>query len=264
MFIDLDSHLSHVRVQGNPGRRAIVMLHSLGTSGAIWDPQADALAGEFHVIRPDFRGHGYSELGTDPVTIDLLADDIATTVATLGLPPFVLAGISIGGLVAQKVAARLGNSLRALVLLDSSIASLNPQMWIERARQVRENGLAASADKITKPWSSKAGQGSADARGLRQILLQTSDEAYARGCDALAVADCRSAAAAIAVPTLVAVGAEDLATPLSASEELASAIPGARLKVIDNAGHIPLLEQAAIVTALLRDMLGSAPHSREE
>lgn len=258
MFIDLQSHVAYVRTAGSPAAPPVVLLHSLGTSSAVWERQAAVLAESHYVISPDFRGHGYSGQGEQALTIDLLAADIVRIADALKLPTFCLAGISIGGLVAQAVAARLGSRIKALVLLDSSVATLNAQMWIDRAAQVRTAGLGSIADKVVKAWSSAAGQDSVDARGLRQILLSTSDEAYAAGCDALSTADCREAAASIRVPTWVAVGAEDAATPLPAAQALAAAIPAATLTVIPDAGHIPLFEQAAAVNALLAEAFRAA------
>ncbi len=77
MFVNVNGLNVHVRVEGPPGGAALVMLHSLGTSGAVWDAQAAAFAGSFRVIRPDLRGHGLTGCTKGPYSMAMFAADLA-------------------------------------------------------------------------------------------------------------------------------------------------------------------------------------------
>ncbi len=255
MFITTNARNLHVAVHGNETKPALVLLHSLGTCAEVWDAQIKALCRDHYIICPDFRGHGLSELSSEPLTIEALANDIVAVVSALKLSRFHLAGVSIGGMVALKVAGALPTATQSLVVFDSSIVSLSPQMWRDRAAKVREQGLSSIADGVLSRWITPAARETAEGRGLATMLARTPDEAYAGGCDALASADCRPIAARLMMPTVIAVGAQDEATPPSAAKALAEAIPGALYREIAGAAHIPMFEQAPTVTTILREAI---------
>lgn len=255
MFVRNNGQSHHVLVAGDRSRPAIVLLHSLGGSGLIWGPQIADLSADHLVICPDLRGHGLTPPSTVPVTIDLLASDIVGMLDALGIDRFRLAGLSIGGMVAQAVAARCAGRVGGMAIFDSSIASLDPPMWRARADKIRNEGLDSIAKSVLSRWVTPEDMATPETAGLARMLAQTQDEGYAAGCDALAVADCRMGSAALAIPVVVAVGEFDTATPLAASEMLASSIPDARLRIVRGAAHIPTLHQADQVIGILRDML---------
>jgi 3-oxoadipate enol-lactonase len=252
MFVSTNVHTLHVALHGSTANPAIVLLHSLGTCAEVWEAQARALARSHFVICPDFRGHGLSDLSREPLTVEALADDVCAIVAALQLTSFHLAGISIGGMVAQLVAGTTPTAVRTLTLFDTSLVSLNPRMWRDRAAKVRADGLDAIAESVLTRWTTSAARQTPEGRGLAAMLARTPSEGYAAGCDALAVADCRSYAARLTVPTTIAVGAFDEATPPAASKALAEAIAGSVYRVIEGAAHIPLFEQAEAVNGILR------------
>ncbi len=256
MFLQINKHALHVALYGSDHHPALVLLHSLGTSQAVWENQIRAFSQTYFVICPDFRGHGLSEVSRDPVTVEALADDVMAVVEALRVAEFHLAGISIGGLVAQCVAAALQARVRTLTLLDSNIVSLAPQMWRDRATKVRAEGLAAIEEAVVSRWTTPGGRHSDAGRGLAMMFARTPAEGYAAGCDALAVADCRQCAANLTMPVTVAVGEHDEATPPQAGQALAAAIVGARFEIIRGAAHIPLFERSEAVNALLQRAVG--------
>ena len=89
----------------------------------------------------------------------------------------------------------------------------------------------------------------ADVRGYSLMLRQTSADGYIGTCAALRNTDFRSAVSQIKQPTLVSCGADDIATPPELGRELAGLIPGAQFSVIDNAAHLPCVEQPDAVAA---------------
>ncbi|WP_085026415.1 alpha/beta fold hydrolase [Ensifer aridi] len=258
MFLEVDNHVLHAATHGDPSKPAVVLLHSLGTCGTVWDEQAAELAARYFLICPDFRGHGLSEISKRPVSIELLADDIGAITDALGLAVYHLCGISIGGLVAQTVAGKNPEKVKTLTLLDSNLVSLNPSMWRDRARTCREQGLGAIADSVLSRWTTPGFRGTVGGRALATMLARTPDEGYAAGCDALADADCRAHSAKLRMPVTIALGEFDEATPRAASETLAAAVGDVAVKTIPGAAHIPLFEAAAEVNALLAASLAEA------
>jgi 3-oxoadipate enol-lactonase len=255
MFIQSNGQSHHVLVAGDPKRPAVVLLHSLGGNALIWGPQIADLSADHYVICPDLRGHGLTPLSEVPVTIELLAQDVDGILDTLGINKVRIAGLSIGGMVAQVLAATNKRRVDALAIFDSSIASLDPKMWRDRAQKILKDGLTSIAGGVLSRWVTPQWAGLPETAALARMLAQTLDEGYAAGCDALAVADCRVGSGGLAIPVIVAVGEADQATPLAASEMLAATISGAQLRIIKGAAHIPTLHRAGEVTDILRDML---------
>lgn len=255
MFVDLDGFTLHLRASGPQDAPVVLLLHSLGTDHGVWDPQAEALERDHRVLRPDLRGHGLSGVTPGPYSIAGLADDIAGLLERLEVTRAHVAGLSIGGMVAQALAARAPQRVASLVLCDTALAIPPASLWRDRAALVRREGMAAIADAVLARWVTPAAIDTPETRGLKAMLLRTAPEGYAGAAEALAVADLSSSAGALRVPTLVLVGEADLATPLASAQALAGAIPGARLAVIPAASHIPTFEQAAAVNQHLTTFL---------
>src|SRR6185503_21204111 len=104
-FADIRGLATHISVDGPPGAPAILLIHSLGTNLHVWDAQAEALARGFRVVRYDLRGHGLSEAG-GAVTVEELAADALAVLDACGAATAHVAGVSIGGMIAQAIAAR--------------------------------------------------------------------------------------------------------------------------------------------------------------
>lgn len=257
-FVEIRGLATHLAVDGPPGAPALLLLHSLGTNLHVWDAQVAGLAHGFRVVRFDLRGHGLTELGAQPYTIEDLADDALAVLDALGIAVAHVGGVSIGGMIAQAVAARAPARIASLILCDTALALPPPEMWRTRAQTVRAEGVAAIADATLARWVTPAYLSSPGGRGLRTILLRTSAEGYAAAAEVLATADLSHTTRQLRVPALVVVGELDPSTPVAVAEALRDAIPGARLTVIPGAAHIPLVEAAEAVTAAIREFLTPA------
>lgn len=250
-FIDVRGLTTHIAVDGPPGAPAILLVHSLGSSLRLWDAQVASLARGFRVVRFDLRGHGLTDVGQAPCTVEDLADDAIAVLDALGIATAHVAGVSIGGMVAQAVAARAPARVTSLILCDTALALPPPEMWRERAALVRARGIAAIADAVLPRWVSPAYLASPAGRGLRTLLVRTAPEGYAALADALAIADLSRTTPGLRVPALVVVGEFDPSTPVAAAEALRDAIPGAQLAVIPGALHVPMLDHPEAVTAAI-------------
>lgn len=255
MFIQANGRIVHVLVDGPVAAPPLLMLHSLGTSGAVWEPQAAALCGTFRVIRPDFRGHGLSEASAGPFAMADLAADMLAVLDALHIHRADVAGISLGGMVAQAVAHRAPDRVASLMLVDTAMAIPPAQGWLDRAALVRAQGIGAIADAVMARWVTPAFMDMPGAHGLRTMLLRTPAEAYALAAEAIGLADLTASTTALTnIPAMVLVGAEDLATPVASAQALATALD-ATLTVVPNAAHIPTIEAPHHVTAALRAFL---------
>ncbi|MFS3136876.1 3-oxoadipate enol-lactonase [Gluconacetobacter sacchari] len=258
MFVTLSDLNVNVRLDGPPGAPALLLLHSLGTSSDIWDGLVGALSGGFRIIRPDMRGHGLTGVTPGPYTIEGLAADACAVLDALGVEAAHVAGVSIGGLIAQAMALHAPARVRSLVLIDTAPVFPTEASWRERAALVRATGLAGMADAVMGRWITPAGLDTPAARGLRQIFLRTDPEGYAAACEALAACDLSARIGTIAVPTLVVVGEDDPSTPVATARALADSVPSSRLVILPQASHIPTVEQPDAVAAALLDAFSPA------
>jgi 3-oxoadipate enol-lactonase len=255
VFLRPDDLTMHVRLDGPPGAPALVMLHSLGTDLNVWEPQANALSSRFRVIRPDLRGHGLTGVTPGPYTIAGMARDVLALMDALGVKQAAVAGLSIGGMIAQSLAAQAPDRVSTLILCDTALAIPPASSWHDRAAIVRLGGTDTLEDAIVSRWVTPAFLQTPEAQGLRAMLRRTSWEGYAAAAEAIAAADLTAETKTLRAPTLVLVGEHDASTPVSSAEALRDAIPGAHLHVIPGTAHIPTIERPEAVTEAIRHFL---------
>src|SRR5262245_42076689 len=120
-FIRAGDLVVHYDLAGPPGRPTVMFANSLGTSFHIWDPQVAALADRFCILRYDMRGHGLTETGAaDAYSIGRLADDALALLDALKIGSVHFCGLSIGGMVGQRLAAAAPDRVASLVLCDTA------------------------------------------------------------------------------------------------------------------------------------------------
>ena len=254
MFLRAGSITMHVRIDGPEAAEPLVLLHSLGTSGAVWEAQAAALAGPFRVIRPDLRGHGLSGVTPGPYTIQGMAADVLAVLDALGVQQAHVAGLSIGGLIAQAMAHAAPGRVSSLVLVDTALAIPPAQGWTDRAVAVRAHGLAPLVDGVMARWVTPEFRAEPGAHGLETMLLRTDPEGYAAAAEAIATADLTAATQALTMPALVLVGEHDVSTPPAMAQALADALR-APMIVLPGAAHIPTVQVPDQVTEAMRRFL---------
>ena len=255
--LDVDDVRLHVRTDGDPARPCIVLSNSLGTDLSMWDPQAAVLARDFYVLRYDTRGHGLSERGTAPATLDRLGRDVVGLLDALAIPRAHFCGISMGGMTGQWLGIHAPHRLAKLVLANTAARIGTPDGWNARAAQVRAGGMDGVADGAAARWFTPAFIARAPHVVARMIarLREQDAEGYAACCDALADADLRAAAGTFAAPTLVIAGAADPVTTVADAEWLRDRIPGAKLVEVA-ASHLSSIEADMQFTGALAAFLG--------
>ena len=245
----------YYRAEGPDDAPAIVLSSSLGTTHELWDAQAAELAKSFRVLRYDHRGHGRSDVPPGPYTVEQLATDVIELLDRLGLASVTFCGLSLGGAVGMWLASRAPERVERLVLCATSARFADPAFWLDRARTVRDQGVAPLAGVVLERWFTpwfRATQPQTVDR-FRRLLVSTPREGYAACCDALADWDFRDDLRTIAAPTVVVVGEDDASTPPEHAELIARGVPGARLELLGAAAHLVNVEQAQAVVRVIAE-----------
>ena len=240
-------------VDGPEGAPTVVLSNSLGSTSAMWDPQLPAFAARFRVVRYDHRGHGASPVPPAPYELGDLGADAIALLDRLGLERVHWCGLSLGGMVGMWMAINAPDRIDRLVLCCTSAKLGPPEMWADRAKTVRAQGVDAVADAGIERWLSPGfvEREPQTAARIRAMLAATPDEGYAACCGVIERMDQVSRLGAIRAPTLVIAGEDDPATPPEHGELIASSIRGARFEVVPDARHLATVEQPEAMTSLI-------------
>ena len=235
----------------------LVLLHSLLTDPRSFSAIVPALSRSRRVTLLGLPGFGRSAPAGP--SIEDSADRVASLLGSLGGTPDVL-GNGYGGFVALALAARHGEKIGKLVLVDTGAAfpEAGRAPFRAMAEAVGKGGMAAVVDAAVRrifpdDWLAAHPQAGAE---RREVLLRMNVASFAAACRALAKVDLRPELPRIQNPTLVVVGSLDAATPPPLSRELASGIPGAQLVELPGCGHCPPLQQPAQLVAAVAPFLG--------
>lgn len=235
----------------------VVMIHGLGGTSNMFQPQIPALTG-YRVVRVDLPGSGRSPRPIDPLTIETMCEALARTMEGLGVTRAHFVGHSMGTIVCQLLASLKPEMVTSLTLFGALAEPSDGtrQALGNRAKLARSGGIADIADQIV------ANALSAHTREtlptavafVRESITRQDPESYARNCEALAKAtavDTRR----ISAPTLLVTGDADTVNPQSVAQTLADKIKGAVFSSIDRCGHWATVENPRECNRLLADFL---------
>jgi 2-succinyl-6-hydroxy-2,4-cyclohexadiene-1-carboxylate synthase len=254
-----------VRVRG--AGRPLLLLHGFTGRGTSWGAHAGALARQRRVIVSDLPGHGRSGTAEPArMTVERTADDLAAILRRLDATPADVIGYSLGARIALRLAVAHPDVVARLVLESPSAGIEDPA---ERAaRRAADEALAARIERdgieaFVAEWerrpvfASHAALPPARAARIRAIRLRNAPAGLAaslRGAGQGAMAPLHDRLTAIDRPTLVISGARD-DSGRPRAELVAAGIPGARLAVVEGAGHSPHDEQPLAFRRLALDFL---------
>lgn len=246
----------HYTVEGQGP--VIVLSHALGCDLHMWDEVAPLLNPHYTVVRYDHRGHGQSPASASDFTMQDLAQDAADLIATLDCGPVHFAGVSMGGMTAQALAALHPETVRSITIANSAAHydAAAQQGWQARIDTVLAHGVASIADGALQRWFSPEFMARSPERmaAMRATLAALAPQPYAQACRAVAGITLDSSNPGIRCPALVIAGTLDAATPLAMSQAIADQIPGAQLATIE-AAHISCVEQPARFAQLLEQFI---------
>lgn len=252
-FVSLNGSMHHFRYRGGDGI-PVVFLNSLGTDLRIWDGVIEALGADGPLLLMDKRGHGLS--AETPITMEALVRDVAALMDHHGLSGAVIAGVSVGGMIAQGLAAVRPDLVRGLILCCTAAQIGEAASWNARISAVEKDGLDSIADAVMERWFSEGygAENPAGFAGYRNMLTRTPAKGYTGVCAALRDTDLTESTAALSLPTHCIAGENDLATPPDLVRALAAGIAGATFESIANCGHLPCIEHPDIVAGSIDAM----------
>lgn len=255
---DLEDVALHYSDEGDPDGAPVVFANALGCDLRLWDEVVPLLPEGVRVIRYDKRGHGLSSCPEGPYTMGALVRDAERLLEFLGVTPCVFVGLSIGGMIAQGLAVKRPDLLRALVLSNTAVRIGTREIWQERMNAVRADGIETLADATMARWFTRPFRESPDCQLWRNMLTRQPVEGYLGCCAAISGTDFCTPTSGLNLPTLAIAGSEDGSTPPDLVRETAGLIRGARFHLIRGAGHLPCVEKpgayAEVVNAFLTEI----------
>lgn len=255
--------LAYSEVTPEHPRGTVMFLPWLGGSRLGWESVVQDIGRDYRALAPDHRDTGDSEPFTDPYLLADLADDAAAFLRALNAAPAVVVGLSMGGMVAQHLALRHPELVRALVLVSTTPGGADGTAATERGRAALflpaelEAGERArqAMTLMTAPGFTDRRPDTLDLAERNARRHPMSTDSYKRQFRAIRSHDTTAELPALRVPTLILHGDIDDLIPLPNARQLAAGLPGARLKVYGNTGHMPHLEQPEAFLADLRGFL---------
>jgi 3-oxoadipate enol-lactonase len=242
----------------------LLLIMGLGASHDTWIAQREAFARAYHVIEFDNRGAGRSACPPPPWTVPDMAADAVGVLDGIGVARAHILGVSMGGMIAQELAIRHPERVDRLILA-ASFARPDPvrRAFLLHRRWARLQGADARAESVANlawllsPRTLGDPTRTAEIVSLFGAMPFMEADAYARQIDAILDHTTLDRLNGVRAPTLVVAAAEDVLTPVLLSEEIAAAIPGARLEVLPRGGHGMLVEYADDFNRVVLDWLAS-------
>jgi pimeloyl-ACP methyl ester carboxylesterase len=249
----------------------LVLLHAFPLDHSMWAFQ-EPLAEQVRLVVPDLRGFGGSDEAV-PESIAALADDVVALLDAVHVAgPAVICGISMGGYVAQHVAARHPDRVAAVILVATKLEADSAEARAGRtdlAAKVGRLGLGILADAmiprlLADSAEARRAPGRADVESLlRRTILAQRVETVQTALAALgARPDMTEPLRQLRAPALLVAGAEDAITPPECLQAAEAIIPRAKLLIVPAAGHMVPLEQPAVFNAAVLEFLRELPEGR--
>jgi 3-oxoadipate enol-lactonase len=244
---------------GPRGGDPVILIHPAGLDLTYWSAQIEALSVHHDVIAFDLPGHGRTPGVPQDWTIAKAAEFLEQVALSTGSDRVRLVGLSVGGIIAQKLAITRPELVSALVLIDTAAAFTDEGRagMRKRAAAARSGGMAAVLDSTLERWfmpRTIARRPDLIERVTRTLLA---DDPAIHGAmwDMISALDLVSELHRVDCPTLIVVGEHDPSSPPAAARIMRGHIRGARMHVVDGASHMAPLERPVIVNELLLEFL---------
>ncbi len=248
---------------GSTGQ-TIVMSHGLLWSSGMFEGQIEHLRDRYRIVAWDHRGQGRSdEHGGRVVGMELCTDDALALFDRMGLGPVHFLGLSMGGFVGMRIAARWPDRILSLVLLETT-AGPEPRKNVPKYSALNfvaeRFGLGVVADRVMPIMFSRTTMTSPSRAAMRatwkERLRQNRPSIVRAVRGVIEREGVEHLLGRIAVPTLVVVGDEDVATTPDKARAIVAGVQGAELVVLAGVGHTSTVEDPAAVNAALDAFYG--------
>ena len=219
------------------------MSNSLSTTYHMWDPQLDAFATRYRILRYDQRGHGETEVASGPYSFEQLANDVLALLDALSITRTHFVGLSMGGMTGMTMAVRRAPVLQTLVLCDTASQDPygDPALWQQRFDALRADGsmevlVESALTRFLAPDTVKDRPQLAET--VRAMIRNTSVDGHIACCQAIMELDLTRRLSEIAVPTMIVVGADDQSTTAKMSKTIHRNVAGSELVILKKAAHL--------------------------
>ncbi len=244
--------------QGTP----VVLLHGYPLSSVIWHEQVESLSSEYHVITPDLRGHGQSPAPEGVYDMDLMARDVFALLDSLDVQKAVIMGHSMGGYITLAAHRLAPERFLALGLIGSQAGADSEETRQNRyktAEKVFMDGSSVVANTmITKLFAPGFPMDDPIADQVKNIMLNIRPSGIIGSLKGMAARpDSGPTLPNVNVPVLIITGDKDQIIAPTKAEAMASAIPGATLATVENAGHLMMMEQPQATAMAIRNFLST-------
>jgi 3-oxoadipate enol-lactonase len=259
-IVNHDGIQFNVKVDGKEDGPVIAFSNPLGANLSVWDKVVAALAPTYRLIRHDQRGHGHTSQPTKNTTFPELADDLVAILDHLKAPKVhALIGVSMGGVVVLDFALRHPQRVNKVIYCDAQPASTTEtkSAWDARIAFIKEKGVAALADQTADRWFTESWKKNSanheTFKRTRDMVAATPVQGFIANARAMDDYSYIEAAKGLKIPSLLVCGAED--PPLESMRELEKAIPGGKMVLIDDCGHLPMIEKPEDYIKVLKSFL---------
>lgn len=244
-----DVNGAHIFYEDDGDGPPMLLLHGYPLSGALFSRNRDALTQSYRVITVDHRGYGKSVTPGTPDTISVYAQDALAVLDKLGIDKAIIGGHSMGGPITLEMYKQAPDRFTGMILIDTNAAAaslIEAGLWQGFTDEVQQNGVGPTFinNLIKNMLTGKTQQEQPDQVDyLTRIMQNCSREGAIGGAMALKNRDDYTMLLSqITVPTLVFVGVDDQLYPVSISQTIQKAIPGASLATIPGGAHAAIFE----------------------
>jgi 3-oxoadipate enol-lactonase len=248
MLITANGIKINYEISGKKDGPVVILSHSLASSLKMWEPQMEALRAHFQILRYDTRGHGQTETTPAPYTLELLGKDAIGLLDALHIEQAHWVGLSMGGMIGQYIALDHPHRLLSLSLCDTSAvvpAEMQP-IWDDRIENVRTIGMKSQLETTIERWftPSYLKLNPPMLTLIRGEILATPPGGYIGCASGIRKLNHLDRLNEIDLPTLIIVGEDDPATPVSASQAMHERIKDSKLVILPSSRHLSNVEQA--------------------
>lgn len=244
-----DRHIGYTEAGGGE-RLPVVFLHGVGSDKSVWAPQLEHFGQERRAVAFDYPGYGDSDPAPEGTSRDDYARAILAAMRALGVEKAHVCGLSLGGVVAIAMAALEPDACVSLILADTFASHPDGQGIYDRSVAAASTGsLRPLAETRTDVLLAQPADPTVRSEVI-ETMSAIAPAAYVIGAEAVWLARQEDRAHDIRCPVLVLCGEADRVTPPALSTSLVKMIPGARMELVEGAGHLANLERPDAFNAL--------------
>jgi 3-oxoadipate enol-lactonase len=256
-FASVNGITIHYRWINKGSDKTFVFINSLGTDFRIWEEMVQRLEGHGNLLLWDKRGHGLSDVSATTKGLEDYTADLWQLLRHLQIKKCIPVGLSVGGIIAQQLTHHHPEVVERLILCDTRHKIGFQDLWNNRIKQIKEQGLKSISEDLMKRWFAPPFHLSSPAvvQGCRNMVERCDPAGYVQTCEGIRDADTTEAAKGIKQKTLCIVGSEDKSTTPEEVKALADLIKDSRFEIIEGSGHIPCVDNPEKLSNLIVDFI---------